>query len=169
MGLLHPTTLLALGYLLWLWRGLKVAKRWCEVGREGGREGGRERERLTMERSQNWLDLRSPISKFWYIHFIAILICINRWKFQGIIQSVKLWRAFKRFMKWGHLTWPGDMTLSDVGLKFLQHMLKGCMNRCAKKRWTIWKHGVGEGEVSTLNSPHPIRAKVRLRPGGVWL
>ena len=34
-------------------------------------------------RSQNWPDLRSPISKFWDINFIDTVVCSNRWKFQG--------------------------------------------------------------------------------------
>ena len=38
---------------------------------------------IIMERSQNWPDLRSPISKFWDIYFIDTVACSNRWKFQG--------------------------------------------------------------------------------------
>ena len=30
--ILNPTTSKALGHLVWLWHGRKVAKRWCEVG-----------------------------------------------------------------------------------------------------------------------------------------
>ena len=36
---------------------------------------------LMMERSQNWSDLKSRESKFWDIHFIDTVTCINRWKF----------------------------------------------------------------------------------------
>ena len=31
MGSLHPASFKALSHLLWLWRDLKVAKRWCAV------------------------------------------------------------------------------------------------------------------------------------------
>ena len=34
--------------------------------------------------------------------------------------------------RWGHLTWPGDLTLRDLDLKFSQHMQKRCMNRYTK-------------------------------------
>ena len=38
---------------------------------------------LLMERSQNWPDLRPPISKFWVINFIDTVVTgINCWKFQ---------------------------------------------------------------------------------------
>ena len=36
-----------------------------------------------MERSQNWPDLGSPISKSWDTHFVDIITDIDRWKFQG--------------------------------------------------------------------------------------
>ena len=36
---------------------------------------------LIMERSQNWPDLWSSISKFWDIHFIDTVTAINHWKF----------------------------------------------------------------------------------------
>ena len=32
---------------------------------------------------ENWPDPRSQISKFWDIHFIETVTCINRWQFQG--------------------------------------------------------------------------------------
>ena len=38
---------------------------------------------LIWDRSQNWPDLRSPISKFPDICFIDTVTDINRWKFQG--------------------------------------------------------------------------------------
>ena len=38
---------------------------------------------LIMERSQNWPDLRSQISKIRDIHFIHTVTHINRWKFQS--------------------------------------------------------------------------------------
>ena len=35
-------------------------------------------------------------------------------------------------MIWGHLTWPGNLTLRVLGLKFSQHMRKRCMIMCGK-------------------------------------
>ena len=53
-------------------------------------------------------------------------------------------------MRWGHLTWPGDLTLRDLSLKFSQHVRKRCMIRCVKngaaarrRFWTIWKKPEG--------------------------
>ena len=65
-------------------------------------------------------------------------------------------------MRWCHLTWPVDLTLRDLGLKFSQPMRKKCMIRCAKNSGAarrrflaIWKKRRG-----ALKSPPPIRAKV---------
>ena len=35
------------------------------------------------------------------------------------------------FMRWDHLTWPSDLTLRDLSLKF-SHVRKRCMIRCAR-------------------------------------
>ena len=82
-----------------------------------------------MEKSQHWPDFVSPISKFQCIHFLDAVTDINRWKFQGdrsfgvVMTSIQTF-----FLRWGHLTWPGDLTLSDLGLKF--------HNMCGKYAWT---------------------------------
>ena len=87
---------------------------------------------LIMESKQNWPDLGSPISKF-RIYILWILLPIASTESLNVIGHwVWLWRALKRILRWGHLTWPGDMTLSDLDLKFSQHVRKRCMNRCAK-------------------------------------
>ena len=113
-----------------------------------------------MGRSQNWPDLRSPISKFFDIHFIDTVACSNRWGFQGNRSvGVALTNIQTFFMRWGHLTWPGDLTLRDLCLKF-SHVRKIYMIRCAKnggtarcRFLTIWKNGGG--------SQHPpSRARV---------
>ena len=44
-----------------------------------------------------------------YILWILVLISIAE-SFKVIDNSVWLWRAFKLFLRWGHLTWPGDLT-----------------------------------------------------------
>ena len=35
-------------------------------------------------------------------------------------------------LRWGHLTWPGDLALSDLSLKLSQHVRKESTNKCAK-------------------------------------
>ena len=88
---------------------------------------------LIMERSRNWPDLRSPISKFGDKHFIDTVTDINRWQFQGDRSfGVAMMSIQTFFLRWGNLAWPGDLTLSDLGLKFSQHVRKICMNRFAK-------------------------------------
>ena len=71
---------------------------------------------------------RSRISKFRDIYFIDTGTDINRWKFPGDRCSYdEHWNLF-----WGHLTWPGDLTLSDLGLKCL-HVRKRCINSYTKR------------------------------------
>ena len=76
---------------------------------------------LIMERSQNWPDLRSPISKFRDMRFIDTGTDINRWTFQGD-------RSFGVAMT----NIQTCLTLSDLGPKFSQSMQKRCMNSCTK-------------------------------------
>ena len=110
---------------------------------------------LKMERSQNWPDLRSPISKLWDIHFIDTVACNICWKFQGDSSVGVALTNIKTFMGWGRLTWHGDLTLRDLGLKFSQYVRKRCMIRCAKNGGaarrcflTIWKKN-GRGGLNT--------------------
>ena len=65
-------------------------------------------------------------------------------------------------MSWGHLTWPGDLPLHYLVLKFSQHMPKRCMMRCAKYGGSarrcflaIWK------KIRREFSTTPIRANVK--------
>ena len=44
------------------------------------------------------------------------------------------------FRRWGHLTWPGDMTLGDLDLQFSGKFRNSCPNSCAKK--TVALHGL---------------------------
>ena len=69
-----------------------------------------------MERSQNWPDPRSPISKFRSINFIDVTN-ITRWKFQGDRLVGVAMTSIQASLRWGHLTWPGDLTLTDLNLK----------------------------------------------------
>ena len=84
---------------------------------------------LIMVRSRNWPDLGSSILKFQEKHFIDNVTDISR--SQG--GQSYLWLALKLFQRWGHLTWPGDLTLNDLDLKFKQNVRNGCMNRFFEK------------------------------------
>ena len=58
---------------------------------------------------------------------------INRWKFQDDRSvGVAMTSIQTFFLRWGPLTWPGNLTLCDLGLKF-SHVRKRCMDRCDKK------------------------------------
>ena len=41
------------------------------------------------------------------------------------------WRDWKVFRRWGHLTWPGDLTLGDLDLKFSGKLRHSCPNSYA--------------------------------------
>ena len=78
---------------------------------------------LLMERPQNWTDLRSPISKFRDTHLYFIYITdIHRWKFRGDRSSGVAMTSIKLFARWSDLMWPGDLTLSDLGLKVVHYV-----------------------------------------------
>ena len=103
-----------------------------------------------MERSQNWPDLRSSISKFRDIRFIDTGTDINRWKFQGDrsfgvamtnIQSFSEERSLD-VTWWPDLEWPG----SEIFTKFAEKMHKQlCQKRrrsappFSSYRWKTWK------------------------------
>ena len=85
-----------------------------------------------MERSQNWPDHRSLISKFRDKHFRHTVTLINRWKFQGD-RSVGVAMTRIATFFWGEVfwrdlvTWPWELWVWNL------HMCKKrCMNRCAK-------------------------------------
>ena len=93
---------------------------------------------LTMEMSQNWPDLRSPISIFWDIHFIGTVTYINRWKFQGnrsvgvvlmIIQTFYDLRSLD-VTWWPDLAWPG----SEIFTTFAKKMY----DKLCRKRTVFW-------------------------------
>ena len=60
-------------------------------------------------------------------------------------------------MRSGHLTWPGDLTLRDLGLKFSRHVRKRCMIRCAAPPFLIYSQKTSWGGVQT---PPPSGARV---------
>ena len=115
--------------------------------------------------SQNWPDLKSPISKLRDIHFIDTVMDIIRWKFLGdqsffvsmiSIQTFSEVRSLD--MTWSWVTWVWD---------FLQHARKRCVNMCVKKRCLQEKW---EGVQTPLPNPHPHpthTAPVNPIPGGL--
>ena len=82
-----------------------------------------------MERSQSWPDLGSPTLKFRDMHFIDTVTDLNRRKFQDDRSFDVAMTCIQTFLMWDHLTWPGDLTLSDLGLKFSRCVRKRCLNR----------------------------------------
>ena len=77
--------------------------------------------------------LWSPSSIFRDEHFIDTVTDFNSWKFQGARSlGVAMASIQTFFLRWGDWTWPGDMTLCDLGLIFQQYVRKRCMNRCAE-------------------------------------
>ena len=98
---------------------------------------------LIMERSHNWPNLGSRVYKFRDIYFIATGTDINRWKFQGYRAfGVAMMSIQFFFLRWGHLTWPGDL-----GLKFLQQV-RHCAPpffRYSQKNWGRRKNTLQHG------------------------
>ena len=118
---------------------------------------------LIMERSQNWLYLMSPISKFWDRHLAGTCtyIPINRWKFQGnhsVGVALTSIQTFYEVMSldvswWPDLAWSG----SEIFTTYAKNMYdKVCQKRRAQRRHflAIWKKPEG-----LSRAPH-IRAKV---------
>ena len=86
---------------------------------------------LIMERSQKWPDLWSRISKIRDIHFIDTGTCM--YQMLKVSRWLSIWCRYDEHSNffWGEVTWR-DLTLSDLGLKFSQHMRKRCINRYTK-------------------------------------
>ena len=110
---------------------------------------------LIMERSQNWPNLCSLISKFWGIHFI------DTYLYQSLKVSRQLFgrcsfASIQTFMRWGHLTCPGNLTLRDMGLNFSKHMRKRCLIRLKKavalRAAVFWQSE--KNRKGVLKSPH---------------
>ena len=87
------------------------------------------------------------IPRYTYLHFIGTVTDINRWKFHAD-RSFSVAMTIDKHSNcfWGKVTWPGDLTLSDLGLKISQHVRRRCMNACAKNL-SGWggapRHGAG--------------------------
>ena len=93
---------------------------------------------LIMERSQNWPDLRPPISKFWDIHFIDTLACSNRCKIQGNRSVGVALRNIQTFYEvrsldvtwWPDLAWPGSEIFTTCAEKMYDKVCQK-RRRCA--------------------------------------
>ena len=110
---------------------------------------------------ENWPDLRSPKSKLQDINFVGTGALINSWKFY--IDPLKLQprRNRKYFWTLGHLTWPGEMTWDDLGLKFSGKVREGCMKKSLEKNQRPGFSAIREKTWGPLNAPPPPPA----RPG----
>ena len=109
---------------------------------------------LIVERVQNLPDLRSPISKFWDVHFIIQLLISIVESFRPIVctVSIDMTNILTFFLRWDHFTWPGDLTLSDLGLK--------CSH--VSKTYTY-------GQVCQKRRHSAVPILTRDRPGGqIW-
>ena len=82
------------------------------------------------------LTLGHRFSKFLDINFIDNVTCNNLWKFQGNRLFGIALTSIQTFYEVKSLYAPGDLTLSDLDLKFWQPMRNGVMNRraCSKRR-----------------------------------
>ena len=109
-----------------------------------------------MERSQNWPDLRSPISKFWDIRFIDNLACSNLWKFQGNRSVGVALRNIQTFYEvrsldvtwWPDLAWSGseifttcaEMIYDKVCQKQRRYVPPFLSYSQKKTSWGVFKH-----------------------------
>ena len=120
---------------------------------------------LIMERSQNWPDFRSQISKFWDIHFIDTVVCSNRWKFQGNCSVGVALTNIQTFYEVRSLdvTWWPDLAW------FWSDIFTTCAEKRYDKAWQkrrrsaptfFWQSG--KKRMGVLNTPSPRRAKVNL-------
>ena len=57
---------------------------------------------------------------------------LNPESFKSVSPPLWPWRDWKVFRRWGHLTWPGDLILGDLDLKFSGKLLDHCSNNYAK-------------------------------------
>ena len=68
------------------------------------------------------------------------LVVYKAWKFQIFISTTAAVTRFESFFqRWGHLTWPDDLTLDDLDLQFSGKLRNSCPNSYAKK--TMALHG----------------------------
>ena len=117
---------------------------------------------LIMGRSRNWPDLRSPIYKKSEIYKLYVFGSIpNPESFKYFFQLLWPWRDCKVFQRWGSLTWPGDLTLGDLDLKFSGKLRYSCRTAMQKmvSQGCVFNPPVGGG----LNK----RCMVRDRIGNV--
>ena len=122
---------------------------------------------LIMGRSRKWPDLRSPISKIKDIHFVGTDDLITFLKFHNFSSNtVAGARLYFFFVRYGHLTWPGDLTLHDPGSKLSQKLPKRWEIRYVKIRrrcappFSCYPRKTAGGGGGGAQTP-PSRAKVK--------
>ena len=72
----------------------------------------------TYLRSSDWPDLRSPKSKNRDIQLLDTTILMKVRTFKVVQEkTVDLVRLLNFLVRWGHVTWPGDLTFCDLGKK----------------------------------------------------
>ena len=111
---------------------------------------------LIMERSQNWPDIRSPISKFRYVCFIDTGADINRWKFQGNRSVGVALTSIQTFYEvrsldvtwWPDLAWPGSEIFTTY----------------AEKMYVFWPSGKNGGGGSSGHLKKKLRGLSRAPP-----
>ena len=111
-----------------------------------------------MERSQNWPDLRSPISKFWDINFIDTLACSNHWKFQGNRSVGVALRNIQTFYEVRSLHQPppppaGRGLIYQMGFRTEQS--RADLRRWEERRGREEKWREGGGRAAGTGESHP--------------
>ena len=123
-----------------------------------------------MVRSQNLPDLRSPKSRFRDIRFICTNALINSWKFYIANLKNVVTRQCLIFLRYDHLTWSGDLTWDDLGLKFSGRVRNWCIKGMQKKRLRCappFSRYLRKTRWVSQNAPPPTRAKVKGGQKGV--
>ena len=110
---------------------------------------------LIMERSQNWPDLESPISKFRDMHFMDTVTYINRWKFQGdrpvgVMVAMTSIQTFSELRSldvtwWPDLEWSGCEICTCADKMYEQVCQKTAARKTLRGRGvqTPSRHGAG--------------------------
>ena len=117
----------------------------------------------------SWVtDIKIPRHTF---YFINIIMDINHWTFQGDRSVGVAITSIHFFLRWGHLTWSGNLPLSDLGLNF-SHVRKRCISRCAKNgrapRLTFLDISENpEGGIQT--PPPPLLGMARVNIASIYL
>ena len=78
--------------------------------------------------SKNDLTLGHRYKKIVIYNLSGLMSWWSSASFRSIGQTLKLWHNCKHFKRWGHLSWPCDLTWHDIFFLFGY--------RCKKDQWT---------------------------------